>query len=153
MSNCSELGFGPKFTINLKGGHERGDNPTLKAVVTPRSGDANLGKATVTLPPKIFLAQENIETICTPKQFDAKNCPKGSIYGKATATTPLLGYTLAGPVYLRANPAHKLPDLVVGFQGPERTLRELGSSLGVSAERVRQIEQGALDKLREAAGC
>ena len=35
----------------------------------------------------------------------------------ATATTPLLGYTLAGPVYLRANPAHNLPDLVVGFQG------------------------------------
>ena len=29
-----------------------------------------------------------------------------------------MGYALAGPVYLRANPAHKLPDLVVGFQGP-----------------------------------
>ena len=103
MSNCSELGFGPKFAINLKGGHERGDHPTLRAIVTPRGGDANLGKATVTLPPKIFLAQESIETICTPKQFAAKNCPKGSVYGRATAVTPLLSEPLTGPVYLRAN--------------------------------------------------
>jgi RNA polymerase nonessential primary-like sigma factor len=39
-----------------------------------------------------------------------------------------------------------------GLDGDPRTLRELGSTLGVSAERVRQIEQTALDKLRDAAG-
>jgi DNA-directed RNA polymerase sigma subunit (sigma70/sigma32) len=39
-----------------------------------------------------------------------------------------------------------------GLDGPARTLRELASTLGVSAERVRQIEQGALDKMRDAAG-
>lgn len=38
-----------------------------------------------------------------------------------------------------------------GLDGPERTLRELAAVLGVSAERVRQVEQVALDKLREAA--
>jgi RNA polymerase primary sigma factor len=38
-----------------------------------------------------------------------------------------------------------------GFEGAERTLRELGSELDLSAERVRQIEQEALGKLREAA--
>jgi DNA-directed RNA polymerase sigma subunit (sigma70/sigma32) len=37
-----------------------------------------------------------------------------------------------------------------GLDGPERTLRELAQALGVSAERVRQIEGRALDKLREA---
>jgi RNA polymerase sigma factor (sigma-70 family) len=35
-----------------------------------------------------------------------------------------------------------------GLDGPERTLRELGRSMGVSAERVRQIEQMALEKMR-----
>lgn len=40
-----------------------------------------------------------------------------------------------------------------GLDGPERTLRELATGLGVSAERVRQIEQEALGKLREAAIC
>jgi RNA polymerase primary sigma factor len=37
-----------------------------------------------------------------------------------------------------------------GLDGPERTLREVAGELGVSAERVRQIEQRALEKLRGA---
>jgi RNA polymerase sigma factor (sigma-70 family) len=37
-----------------------------------------------------------------------------------------------------------------GLGGRELTLREIGDGLGVSAERVRQIEQRALEKLREA---
>ncbi|MDX6725443.1 MAG: polymerase primary sigma factor [Baekduia sp.] len=36
-----------------------------------------------------------------------------------------------------------------GLDGPEQTLREIAVTLGVSPERVRQIEQGALEKLRE----
>ena len=46
-------------------------------------------------------------------------------------------------------------DLVVrgryGFDGPSRPLREIARSLGVSPERVRQIERAALRKMREAA--
>jgi RNA polymerase sigma factor (sigma-70 family) len=38
-----------------------------------------------------------------------------------------------------------------GLDGQEKTLRELGVSMGVSAERVRQIEQSALEKMRAAA--
>lgn len=39
-----------------------------------------------------------------------------------------------------------------GLDGPERTLREVGVRFGVSVERVRQIEERALTKLRVAAG-
>jgi RNA polymerase sigma factor (sigma-70 family) len=39
-----------------------------------------------------------------------------------------------------------------GLDGPARTLRELASTLGISAERVRQIEQDAFDKLHDAVG-
>jgi RNA polymerase sigma factor (sigma-70 family) len=36
-----------------------------------------------------------------------------------------------------------------GLEGPESTLGELGEQLGISAERVRQIEEVSLAKLRE----
>lgn len=39
-----------------------------------------------------------------------------------------------------------------GLDGPEQTLRTIGRRLGLSAERVRQIEQHALAELRVAAG-
>jgi RNA polymerase sigma factor (sigma-70 family) len=38
-----------------------------------------------------------------------------------------------------------------GLDGPESTLSDLGKRLGVSAERVRQIEQSALEKMRVAS--
>jgi RNA polymerase sigma factor (sigma-70 family) len=38
-----------------------------------------------------------------------------------------------------------------GLDGPEQSLRDVAERLGVSAERVRQIEQRALGKLRAAA--
>jgi RNA polymerase primary sigma factor len=37
-----------------------------------------------------------------------------------------------------------------GFGQPARTLNEIGGTLGLTAERARQIEAGALDKLHEA---
>jgi RNA polymerase primary sigma factor len=39
-----------------------------------------------------------------------------------------------------------------GLEGEAQTLREIAGGLGISAERVRQIEQRALEELRTAAG-
>jgi RNA polymerase primary sigma factor len=38
-----------------------------------------------------------------------------------------------------------------GLGRPRQTLHEIGSDLGLTAERIRQIEKAALEKLREAA--
>jgi len=38
-----------------------------------------------------------------------------------------------------------------GLGGRQHTLREIAAPLGLSAERVRQVEMAALQKLREAA--
>jgi hypothetical protein len=116
VSACSGLLFKPRMSFKLRNGNRRGQYPKLQAVVRPRPGNANIGYSSVLLPPSLFLAQEHIDTLCTRRQFDAKNCPPGSLYGHAKAITPLLGQPLEGPVYLRASD-NLLPDLVADLQG------------------------------------
>ncbi len=117
-ADCASLGFKPKLSIRLKGGVRRSANPALKAVLTPRRGDANIGGATVTLPPTAFLDQSHIQTVCTRVQFNADQCPASSVYGFARAWTPLLDEPLQGPVYLRPNGGEReLPDLVMALRG------------------------------------
>jgi hypothetical protein len=120
VGNCESLGFKPKLKLELHGSPKRAKYQRLEATVTSRPGDANIGRAAVTLPHSLFLAQEHIRTVCTRVQFAAHNCPKGSIYGRAEGTTPLLDGKVSGPVYLRSS-SNELPDLVVALRGPEAT--------------------------------
>jgi hypothetical protein len=115
-ANCLNLGFKPKLTLNLKGGTKRGGHPGLRAIYTPKKGDANVKGLVVRLPRSAFLDQAHIKTICTRVQFAAKACPKASQYGYIKAFTPLLDTPLEGPVYLRSS-NHKLPDLVFDLHG------------------------------------
>ncbi len=82
----------------------------------PKGAYANIARAQVTLPHSAFLDQSHIKTICTRVQFAADTCPKGAVYGYASATTPLLDQPLQGPVYLRSS-SHELPDLVAALDG------------------------------------
>jgi hypothetical protein len=129
-ADCASLGLKPKLSIQLMGGTKRTATPRLKAVLTARKGDANIGRAQVTLPKSEFLEQAHIRTVCTRVQFNAgggngEQCPKGSIYGKAKATSPLLDETLSGPVYLRSS-EHELPDLVAALHSPKVDINLLG---------------------------
>jgi hypothetical protein len=116
--NCARLPFKPKLSFRLFGGTRRGAHPRLRAVLRGRPGDANIAGASVALPRSEFLDQGHIKTVCTRVQFAAHDCPAGSIYGHATAKTPLFDETLSGPVYLRSS-SHPLPDLVVALKGPD----------------------------------
>jgi hypothetical protein len=115
-ANCLNLGFKPKLNLNLKGGTKRGGHPGLRAIYTPKKGDANVKGLVVRLPRSAFLDQAHIKTICTRVQFAAKACPKQSQYGYIKAWTPLIEEPLQGPVYLRSS-SHKLPDLVFDLHG------------------------------------
>ncbi len=120
VGGCEKLAFKPKLAFRLFGGTHRGSHPRLRATVNypPGPGYANIAKASVALPHSEFLDQAHINTVCTRVQFAAKACPAGSIYGEAEATSPLVDYTLRGPVYLRSS-SHQLPDMVVALRGPE----------------------------------
>jgi hypothetical protein len=119
VASCESLAFKPRISISLLGGMKRTDTPRLKAVVRPQKGGANIAGAQVTLPHTVFLEQAHIRTVCTRVQFnagagDGAECPKGAVYGRARAISPLLDEPLVGPVYLRSS-NHALPDLVAAL--------------------------------------
>jgi hypothetical protein len=114
--NCDKLGFKPKLKIRLFGKTKRAKHPKLRAILTARSDDANIARASVALPHALFLDQASLGSVCTRVQFAAGQCPKKSIYGYARAFTPLLGKPVEGPVYLRSS-NNTLPDMVAHLQG------------------------------------
>jgi hypothetical protein len=116
VNGCDSLGFKPKLFMRLFGARRRAKNPKLRAVLVARGGDANIGRAAVTLPRALILDQSNLAKVCTRVQFAADECPKKSIYGYARAVTPLLDGPLQGPVYLRSS-SNELPDLVADLHG------------------------------------
>jgi len=121
-ADCASLPYKPAVQLKLKGSTKRSGHPALTAILRPRSGDANSKLVSVALPHSEFLDQGHIKTICTRVQFKAgagngSACPAGSIYGHAKAWTPLLDQPLEGPVLLRSNPEHELPDLVLALHG------------------------------------
>lgn len=118
LLNCLELGFRPRLGLQLRGGFRRAAYPGLRAVFRARGGDANLKRIAVTMPPALFLAQNHIRTVCTRVQFAADACPPGSVYGRASAVTPLFDEPLTGPVVLRSSD-NNLPDLVASLKAGE----------------------------------
>jgi hypothetical protein len=116
-ADCASLGFSPKLALRLDGGVKRTAHPKLRAVLRAKSGQANIRRVSVALPHSEFLDQAHIGTICTRVQFAADACPKASVYGNASVTTPLLDRPLRGLVYLRSS-SHQLPDLVIDLKGP-----------------------------------
>jgi len=134
-ADCAALGFKPKLALNLIGATKRGGNPKLKAVLTARPGDANIGSAQVTLPHSEFLDNAHIKTVCTRVVFaegavPGEKCPADSVYGFAKAITPLLSEPLQGPVYLRSS-SHQLPDLVAALHNGEVNIALDGHVEGV----------------------
>ena len=120
-ADCAALAFKPRLALRLRGGAKRGGHPALRGEYKPRKGDANLKKLVLRLPHSAFLEQAHIRTICTRVQYAAgggngAGCPKGAVYGRVRAWTPLLDEPLEGPVYLRSS-NHNLPDFVAALHG------------------------------------
>jgi hypothetical protein len=117
VGGCKSLPYKPKLTARLFGPIHRGGHPRLRTVFTAKPGEANTARISFALPRSEFIDQSHFRTICTRVQFAANQCPAGSIYGYVKATSPLVDYTVEGPIYLRSS-SHKLPDVVAALRGP-----------------------------------
>lgn len=119
VHDCGALGFAPKLSMKLLGGPSataHAAHPALRTVVKARRGDANLRRATITLPGSQQLDPSNIGAVCRRGQFDRDACPAGSVYGHAVVKTPLLAEPLRGPIFMRAS-KRQFPDLVARLDG------------------------------------
>jgi hypothetical protein len=123
-ADCAALPFKPRLALSLKGGTRRGAHPAFKAVLKMNGiGESGVARTQVTLPHSEFIENAHFNTICTRAQFkegggNGERCPAGSIYGKARATTPILGEPLSGPIFLRSS-EHKLPDVVIALHNAQ----------------------------------
>jgi hypothetical protein len=146
-ASCASLGFKPKLKLRLLGKTRRAGLPRLVATVTPRAGDANIGRTVVTLPDSELLEQGHIGTSCTRVQFNSgagngAGCPAKAIYGRARAITPILDEPLEGNVYLRSNGGErKLPDLVAALHSKDVDINLVGF---ISSVRTKGAERAAI---------
>jgi len=122
VANCASLKFEPTLRMQMSGSTKRAGNPSLQTTLTAGSGESNISRAVVTLPPTELVDNAHINNPCTKVQFfegkvPGEKCPSGSEIGFAKAKTPLLEKPLEGPVYLRTGSGHKLPDVVAALNG------------------------------------
>ncbi|HKF83365.1 MAG TPA: hypothetical protein VKB23_10450 [Solirubrobacterales bacterium] len=141
-AGCGNLGFQPRFSLRLGGSVHRGAHPELRAALATRGGDANVRRFMLSLPPTELLDVKHIRGVCAAADFSAGACPAGSVYGQATAWSPLLDEPLRGPVYLRSSKS-RLPDLVASLDG--QVSLDLTARLDTAQGRVRATFEGLPD--------
>jgi RNA polymerase sigma factor (sigma-70 family) len=147
----------------------------LRQLARVRDAQRDLLMTTGQLPPVGELSQrtdlpaeqvESLLAIDQPARSIEEEIPSDD--GRPTSLGELLADPLAEEAYERVLDAIEIDDLLAllsglsererevlraryGLDGEAQSLAEIGSRLGVSSERVRQLEQRALGKLRAAA--
>lgn len=106
-----------------------GRHPGLVARVTQGEGQANIGRARVSLPLSLALDPFNTRKVCGYEAGLRADCPAATRIGSATAVSPALNRPLRGPVYLvqgiRIHPQTRarirtLPSLLAKLDGEVR---------------------------------
>jgi hypothetical protein len=147
---CGDLAFKPSLALALTGKNQKttGKHPGVRAKVRQTAGEAGIGQAKVILPPSLALDPDNAQALCEYTdgiKSDLENhCPKGSIVGRARASTPLLERDLTGDVYFvknvrkdpkTGNTIRTLPMIVVALRG-EIAINLKGESSTTKAGRL-----------------
>jgi hypothetical protein len=149
VGSCAGLVLKPKLALAFsgKGQTTDGKHPAVTATLTQGAGQANLKKVRVALPLSVALDPDNANGLCefVDGSKVEPTCPKASIVGTATATTPVLDGPLRGPVYFVKNiridkktgrQIKTLPKLVIPLTGQNGVKLVLTGTSDVSDNRL-----------------
>jgi hypothetical protein len=107
VGDCASLDLKPGLALSLsgKGQTTDGKHPAITANLMQAPGQANLKKVRVALPLSLALDVDNANGLCefVDGSKVTPTCPKASIVGTATATSPILDEPVSGPVYFVKN--------------------------------------------------
>jgi hypothetical protein len=130
VGGCGDLDLNPELGLMLsgKGQTTDGKHPAITASLTQKPGQSNLKRVRVALPLSLALDVDNANGLCefVDGSKVTPTCPKASIVGSVTATTPILDEPMSGPVYfvknVRKDPKsgrdiRTLPKLVIPLTG------------------------------------
>jgi hypothetical protein len=134
-TGCDALAFAPKLSASLGEPGQVGPNakPPITTTISQAPGEANLRRATVTLPLSVGPDLAVLNQACPAAVAAVDQCPATSMLGTAQAVTPLLPVTLSGPVFLVERAGEQLPGLEVHL-GPIVSLK-LAGTFGFSPDR------------------
>jgi hypothetical protein len=129
VANCAVLPFNPKFSVSTQAATSKHNGASLLVKGAFPAGDANIHSVAVTLPVQLPARLTTIQQACTEAVFNANpaSCPVGSNIGTATASTPILGSPIMGPVFLVSHGGAAFPDIVAILQAEGVTVDLTGS--------------------------
>jgi hypothetical protein len=154
MGSCRSLTFKPDFKVSTQGRTSRKDGASLDAKIIYPTGplganqasqQSNIASVKVDLPKQLPSRLTTLQKACTSAQFDANpaGCPKASLVGHVTASTPVLPVKLAGPAYFVSRGGEAFPQLIVVLQGYGVTVDLVGdtfiSNAGITSSTFRQV--------------
>ncbi len=130
---CNELAFKPTFKTSTNGKTSRANGASLNVKLTMpvRLGtQSNIKTVKVELPKQLPSRLETLQQACTEKQFDTNpaGCPKASVIGHATVSTPILPEPLTGPMIFVSHGGEAFPSLILVLQGYGFTIDIVGST-------------------------
>ncbi|MHB8531702.1 MAG: hypothetical protein ACYDC2_03170 [Solirubrobacteraceae bacterium] len=113
VSNCSTLGFSPKFGASTSARASRVNGASLVTTLTEFPGQANVKSVKVQLPKQLPSRLTSLQKACTAAVFNANpaSCPATSSPGTAEAVTPTLPGKMTGKAYFVSHGGAAFPDL------------------------------------------